>query len=355
MLSQINNTNVSGFHPLLPPRVARERAPITDDIAKLVVRTRSELRALLRGEDARRLAVIVGPCSIHDREAAYEYAERLRSLSERVGDAVLLIMRTYFEKPRTTVGWKGLINDPYLDGSCDLEAGLQRAREILLEVNRIGVPCASEALDPITPQYISDLLSWASIGARTTESQTHREMASGLSMPVGFKNSTDGSLDVAVNALISTGQPHTFLGINADGFSSVVKTTGNPDRHVVLRGGRRPNYYREDVDEAVRKVTRADPALRRAVMVDTSHGNSSKDPTRQAVVCRDVLGQYTSGQTGLLGLLIESNLVAGRQDFEFGCALEYGVSLTDACMGWDETASLIDWVASEVRSTRQAA
>jgi len=232
---------------------------------------------------------------------------------------------------------------------------LKTAREVLLAVNREGVPCATEALDPITPQYLSDLISWASIGARTTESQTHREMASGLSMPIGFKNGTDGSLEAAINALISAGHGHSFLGINADGHAAVVKTTGNPNRHVVLRGGARPNYYREDVEQAVQQVAKADPSLKRPVMVDTSHGNSSKDYRRQGTVCRDVVDQFVGGQSGILGLLIESNIEEGRQDWMQGANLRYGTSITDACIGWPETENLLTMVAERVRNRQAAA
>lgn len=352
---RLENANVLAFQELSAPAELKRALALTPQITELVVRTRAEIRDLLRGTDARRLLVVVGPCSIHDAETALDYAQRLASLRERHSDSLLILMRTYFEKPRTTVGWKGLINDPNLDGTCDIALGLQRAREILLEINRLGVPCASEALDPVTPQYVSDLMSWASIGARTTESQTHREMASGFSMPIGFKNGTDGCLDGAVNALITAGRPHSFLGINAAGHASVVKTAGNPDRHVVLRGGARPNYYREDVETAAARVRAAAPELQRAVMVDSSHGNSSKDYRRQGIVCRDVVEQFAAGQQALLGLLVESNLHEGRQDWLPGATLHRGVSITDACIGWDETASLLDHLAARVRDSRQAA
>jgi 3-deoxy-7-phosphoheptulonate synthase len=351
----VENRNVAAFQVLTAPDAVKARLPITSEVAGLVVRTRQEFHDVLVGRDLDRLVVVVGPCSIHDPVAAYDYAGRLRAVADRTRDSLIVLMRTYFEKPRTTVGWKGLINDPRLDGSGDIEAGLQMAREILLGINRIGVPCATEALDPISPQYIGDLLSWASVGARTTESQTHREMASGLSTPVGFKNATDGSLEPAVNALISAGQCHSFLGISASGHSCVVKTRGNPDRHVILRGGARPNYYREDVDHAVEMVRKADPSLRRAVMVDSSHGNSSKDPARQPLVCQDVVGQFRGGQRAILGLLIESNLLPGSQKWTKGQPLEYGVSITDGCLGWDETEALLEHVAREVRATAKAA
>ncbi len=351
----VENVNVLAFQELTTPRALKQSLASTDRIEQLVVQTRDEIRAVLHGQDRRRLLVVVGPCSIHDPAIAVEYAQRLAPLRARHADSLLILMRTYFEKPRTTVGWKGLINDPNRDGTCDIALGLRNAREILLEVNRLGVPCASEALDPFTPQYVSDLFSWASIGARTTESQPHREMASGLSVPVGFKNGTDGSLDAAVNALITAGQPHSFLGIDADGRASVVKTSGNPDCHVVLRGGARPNYYREDVELAARRAHEAVPGLVRPVMVDSSHGNSNKDFRRQGIVCRDVVEQFVGGQDAILGLLVESNLVEGSQRWTPGCALEHGVSITDACIGWDETVALLEHLATRVRTVRHAA
>ena len=327
--------------------------PAGDSAHATVAAGRTAIRNILAQED-RRMLVIVGPCSIHDEKAALEYAEKLAALRADVSDQLELVMRVYFEKPRTTVGWKGLINDPHLNGSFDIDQGLRTARQLLLAVTEMGLPTATEVLDPFTPQYISDLISWASIGARTTESQTHREMASGLSMPVGFKNGTDGSLDVAANALISAGSPHVFLGINAEGHASVVRTTGNPDRHVVLRGGTRPNYYRDDVEEAAELVAKADPELKRSIMVDTSHGNSSRDYRRQGMVCRDVVGQFTTGQNAIMGLLIESNLAGGRQNWERDAQLQYGVSITDACIDWEETESLLQFVGAAC-STRAGA
>jgi len=342
----VENTNLVGFEPLVPPRDVKAQLKAPAETAELVLRARQEIRDVLSGADARRVVVIVGPCSIHDADAALEYAARLATVRQRLGDRLAILMRTYFEKPRTTLGWKGLINDPHLDGSCDIATGVLRAREILLGINRLGVPCGSEVLDPVTPQYMADLLSWASIGARTTESQTHREMASGLSMPVGFKNGTDGSLDAAVNALISAGSGHSFLGINAEGVTSIVKTNGNPDRHVVLRGGPRPNYFPDDVAEAAARVARAAPSIRRPVMVDTSHGNSNKDWRRQGDVCRAVVSQIALGTRELMGLLIESNLVAGQQEWRSGVPLRRGVSITDGCIGWDETEALLEEIAT---------
>jgi 3-deoxy-7-phosphoheptulonate synthase len=346
----VENTQVVGFEPLRPPREAKAELPATERVTELVLVTRRSIRGAIRGEDQRQL-VIVGPCSVHDPEAAIEYAERLGEARRRLGDRLILVMRTYFEKPRTTVGWKGLVNDPHLDGSCDIQAGLLLARKTLLRVNELGVPAGSELLDPVTPQYIADLLSWASIGARTTESQTHREMASGVSMPVGFKNGTDGSLDAAVNALISAGHAQSFLGVDAEGRSAVVKTSGNPDRHVVLRGGGRPNYFSDDVRIAAERVQAVDRALRRPIMIDTSHGNSEKDFTRQGEVCRAVLEQVRAGQSAVLGFLIESNLFPGRQDWKQGQPLQRGVSITDGCIGWDETRVLLEEIADAVASS----
>ena len=355
MSPQVENTNIVAFQELTAPGQLQRALPSPPAVQQLVLRTRHELRDVIAGVDTRRLVVVVGPCSIHDPVAAIDYANRLARLRRELADDLIILMRTYFEKPRTTVGWKGLINDPHLDGTRNIELGLRTAREVLLAINNVGVPCATEALDPITPQYISDLISWASIGARTTESQTHREMASGLSMPVGFKNGTDGSLDAAINALITAGQGHSFLGINAEGHASVVKTAGNPSRHIVLRGGHRPNYYREDVERAAQLVGKADPGLRRCVMIDSSHGNSSKDHRRQGVVCRDVVGQFVEGNGAILGLLIESNLEEGRQDWIQGANLRYGTSITDACIAWPETESVLRNVAERVRHRQQAA
>jgi 3-deoxy-7-phosphoheptulonate synthase len=349
MVEPVENLNLGGFEPLVAPADVKNRAPASAATLEQVRKTRREIRAVLRGEDPKRLVVIVGPCSIHDPAAALEYAGRLAELKNELSDRLVILMRTYFEKPRTTLGWKGLINDPHLDGSCDIPTGLTRARETLLGINELGVPCGSELLDPVTPQYIADLLSWASIGARTTESQTHREMASGVSMPVGFKNGTDGSLDAAVNALISAAQPHAFVGINAEGITCVVRTRGNPDRHVVLRGGHSPNYGPEDVKRAAERVTRADPALERMVMIDTSHGNTEKDFTRQPEVVHAVVEQLRAGSREIMGLLIESNLVAGRQDWKQGTKLRHGVSITDGCIGWSDTEPLLRELASAVR------
>jgi 3-deoxy-7-phosphoheptulonate synthase len=348
---QIEDRNLAAVEPLVSPRAVKACRPLTATAAAVVLEARRAIRDVLHGRDRRRLVVIVGPCSIHDPEAAVDYAARLKRVADATRDQLVVVMRTYFEKPRTTVGWKGLINDPHLDGSCDIPFGLERARTILLQINELGLPCASELLDPVVPQYIADLLSWAAIGARTTESQTHREMASGLSMPVGFKNGTDGGLLVALNAMISARHPHHFVGINHDGAVSVIRTAGNPDRHIVLRGGARgPNHRPEDIDRAAALV--AGEGIARPILIDCSHDNSSKDHTRQARVCRDVLVHVRGGDTRVVGVMVESNLHAGRQDWLPDAPLRYGVSLTDACIGWEETESLLLETAAAVGARR---
>jgi 3-deoxy-7-phosphoheptulonate synthase len=279
---------------------------------------------------------VVGPCSIHDPAAAVDYAERLAKLRRTLADRLFIIMRVYFEKPRTTVGWKGLINDPNLDDSCEMESGLRMARRLLLEVNRMDLPAATEMLDPITPQYIADLISWTAIGARTTESQTHREMASGLSMPVGFKNSTEGNLQVAVNAIESARRPHSFLGINQEGVTAIVRTTGNPDTHAVLRGGRAPNYDARSIAECQQLLASA--GLEPRVMVDCSHAQTDKDYTRQPAVLSALVEQVRGGSRAIMGVMLESNIAAGNQPFTSDRArLKYGISVTDPCIDWPTT------------------
>jgi 3-deoxy-7-phosphoheptulonate synthase len=347
MQEQLENRNLSEVRPLISPKQTKEMLPASAAAAETVLRARRAIRDVLHGRDRRRLVVIVGPCSLHDPEAALDYAARLRRATAGSEAELVVLMRAYFEKPRTTVGWKGLINDPHLDGSCDIAEGLVLARRLLLRINELGLPCATELLDPVTPQYTVDLLSWAAIGARTTESQTHREMASGLSMPVGFKNGTDGSLKIALDAMISASHPHSFLGINADGLTSVIKTRGNPDRHLVLRGGGgRPNYGAAEVARAAGGTN----GIARGVLVDCSHDNSGKDHTRQGQICREVLAQFRDGQSALMGLLIESNLRPGRQAWREEATLEYGVSITDACIGWEETEILLAEIAETVRT-----
>jgi 3-deoxy-7-phosphoheptulonate synthase len=349
-MEAIEDRNLRGIRPLPAPRELKARLPLSPRAAETVSAARAAIRAAIHGRDAR-LVVIAGPCSIHDPDAALDYAARLRGLADELAGELLVVMRTYFEKPRTTVGWKGLINDPHLDGSCDVVAGLEIARRLLLRIDELGVPCASEVLDPFTPQFTADLLAWAAIGARTSESQTHRELASGLSTPIGFKNATSGDLEAARNAMVSAGHPHSFLGIDAEGRSAVVSTTGNPDCHVVLRGGGgRTNHGREDVARALALV--ADLDVARPVMVDCSHDNSAKDHMRQGAACREVLAQVRDGRTGILGLLLESNLEPGRQAWKPGAALRRGVSITDACIGWEETVELLREAAACVRAAR---
>jgi len=350
MATRLNNQNIIDITPLPSPKEVQERLPLPFETGQKVLQARQAIRDILHGQDTHRLAVIIGPCSIHDPDAAIQYAEQLKQVADRVKDHLLVISRTYFEKPRTTVGWKGLINDPKLDGSCDIGAGFELARSILLKINQLGMPCATEFLDPVTPQYISDLISWSAIGARTTESQTHREMASGLSMPVGLKNGTDGGLQVALNAMVAARHPQSFIGVNAEGLISIIKTNGNPDRHLVLRGGGgRVNYNPEDISKAVRCLAKED--IHRPIMVDCSHGNSEKDHTRQVPVARSVVKQFTEGQTAIMGLLIESNLKPGNQKWEAGKSLERGVSITDACIGWEDTEHLLEELAENLVKT----
>ncbi len=353
MAERIENQNIITISPLTPPNSMKAELPITDRTTSVILQARQQIRDILHGRDSNRLLVIIGPCSIHDFDAAMAYAERLKLVAERVNDQMLIVLRTYFEKPRTTIGWKGLINDPHLDGTCDIGKGFSLARKLLLEINGMGLPCATEFLDPVTPQYISDLISWAAIGARTTESQTHREMASGLSMPVGLKNGTDGSLQVALNAMIAARHPHSFIGINGEGLTSVIKTNGNPDRHIVLRGGGgKVNYNPHDISEAMNFL--ANEQIPRPILVDCSHGNSEKDHTRQVGVARSVVNQFTNGQSAIMGLLVESNLKSGNQKWEAGKPLKWGVSITDACIGWEETEQLLDELSESIQKSSTA-
>lgn len=349
-MEALEDRNLAELVPLTAPQRVKADLPTDPERASVVAAARDGIRDVLHGRDRDRLVVICGPCSIHDQKGALDYAQRLARVADELSDQLLVVMRTYFEKPRTTVGWKGLVNDPRLDGTCDIQHGLRLAREILLEIAALGLPCATEFLDPVTPQYLDDLICWAAIGARTTESQTHREMASGLSMPVGFKNGTDGSLQVALDAMISARHPHSFLGMDGEGRTAVVRTLGNPDRHVVLRGGAsRPNYHAADVGAAVDLFSEED--LARPVMVDCSHDQTAKVPERQPEVARDVFEQFGAGQSALMGIMIESNLRSGRQTWRKGVPLEYGVSITDGCIGWDATEALLhelaDLVAAE--------
>jgi 3-deoxy-7-phosphoheptulonate synthase len=332
--------NISEFVRLSAPRALKDDLPTPEACNQTVIEGRATIQRILTQEDSR-LLVVVGPCSIHDTHGAREYAEKLAGLRQELSDKLYVIMRVYFEKPRTTIGWKGLINDPHLDGSYDIETGLRKARRLLLEITGMGLPAATEFLDPIVPQYISDLISWAAIGARTTESQTHREMASGLSMPVGFKNATDGSLQVALDALQAAQAPHSFLGIDQDGFTTIVRTRGNRFGHVVLRGGRaRTNYDAASINDAVAALQRA--GQKPSLMVDCSHANSNKQPAQQEEVARSVIAQRIAGNPALTGLMIESYLHEGTQPIPTDkAALKYGVSITDACVSWQTTERML--------------
>lgn len=333
--------------PLISPATLHSELPITETAAALVSDTRDRIRNILQNED-RRLLVIVGPCSVHDVNAAHEYGEKLVALRQELEDDLEIVMRVYFEKPRTTIGWKGLINDPHLNGSYDINTGLRLARRLLLDLAHYGLPSATELLDPIIPQYIADVISWTAIGARTTESQTHREMASGLSMPIGFKNNTDGSLHAAANAMLSASQPHRFLGINHEGLASIVTTTGNPDGHLVLRGGKRgPNYDIEHVQKAAQELTSL--GLTPRMMIDCSHDNSAKDYKRQPIVLQNIAEQLASGSKHIMGVMLESHLVAGKQSIpEDLSKLVYGQSITDGCVDFEITKTMLRDLATAV-------
>jgi len=334
----VDDLRIVAQKPLSSPAVLKKVLPLSEQGSEFVAKARADIANIIHGRD-KRLLVVTGPCSIHDPVAAIEYAQKLKALQLAYSDSLYIVMRVYFEKPRTTVGWKGFINDPHLDDSFDLETGLTWGRELLLKMVELELPVATEALDPISPQYMSDLISWAAIGARTVESQTHREMASGLSMPVGFKNGTDGSLSVALNALQSAASGHTFFGINQKGEVSLVQTAGNPDGHIILRGGTKPNYDVESIKATLEKIDKLQ--LPRGIVVDCSHGNSNKDHNRQPAVAQEVLAQRLAGNDAIIGIMLESHLKAGRQDLINGKADHYGVSITDACIDWDSTVELL--------------
>ncbi len=334
---------------LAPPSHLLREFPTSERAAATTYGARQAIHRLLNAMDDR-LLVVVGPCSIHDTKAAREYATRLRGERERLGADLEIVMRVYFEKPRTTVGWKGLINDPDLDDSFDINKGLRTARELLLDINEMGLPAGTEFLDMITPQYIADLIAWGAIGARTTESQVHRELASGLSCPVGFKNGTDGNLKIALDAIKAASQPHHFLSVTKGGHSAIVSTNGNEDCHVILRGGRKPNYDAASVEAACREA--ADAALACRLMVDASHGNSQKKPENQTTVARTIGDQLAAGDMRIFGVMVESHLQAGRQDLVPGRPLTYGQSITDGCIGWDDTVGVLELLAEAVRARR---
>ncbi|WP_305072389.1 3-deoxy-7-phosphoheptulonate synthase [Propionivibrio sp.] len=344
----IENVNVTDFDAMPSPEEIHARVPLSDKATQTVMQGREALRNILDRKDPR-LFVVVGPCSIHDPAAGLDYARRLKKLSDELSDTLLLVMRVYFEKPRTTTGWKGFINDPDMDDSFNINKGMELARKFLRDVAEIGLPAGTEALDPISPQYLGDLIAWTAIGARTTESQTHREIASGLSTPVGFKNATNGDVGIAVNAILSASRPHSFLGINGEGHTSIVRTRGNPYGHIVLRGGDgRPNYDTVSVriaEEALRKAK-----LPANIVVDCSHANSYKNPELQPLVMSDVINQIRFGNTSLAGVMIESNLVAGNQPIPQNLALlRYGCSVTDACVGWETTETMLREAAAHLR------
>ncbi|WP_433219364.1 3-deoxy-7-phosphoheptulonate synthase [Dactylosporangium sp. CS-047395] len=347
---ETSNLRVTGYRPLFSPRELTTDLPMDDTRAAVVQRGRDDVHRIVTGADDR-LLVVVGPCSVHDPVAAVDYARRLAVLADRLSPDLAIVMRVYFEKPRTTVGWKGLINDPGLDETFDVPRGLRLARELLLDVLALGLPVGCEFLEPTSPQYIADAVSWGAIGARTPESQVHRQLASGLSMPVGFKNGTDGDVQVAIDGCRTAASRHVFFGVDEDGRAAVVSTTGNPDCHIILRGARTgPNYGPEDVADALSRLEKA--SMPRKLIVDASHGNSGKDHVRQAAVAREVADQIATGQDGIAGIMLESFLVAGRQDL--GGELTYGQSVTDACMSWDTTAALLDDLAAAVRARRAA-
>jgi len=346
--TRVEDLNIESNIRLITPEELKAKLPITEAAAETVMHGRQVIKDILDRKD-KRLFVVVGPCSIHDTEAALEYGRKLKVLAEELKDSLYLVMRVYFEKPRTTVGWKGLINDPHLNDSFDIEEGLHIARKLLLDLSEMGLPLATEALDPISPQYMQDLISWSAIGARTTESQTHREMSSGLSCAVGFKNGTDGGLDVAVNAMKSVSHPHNFLGINGDGEVSMVRTRGNRYGHVVLRGGNgKPNYDSVSVKLCEQALEKA--GQQSNIMIDCSHANSSKDPALQPLVAENVANQILEGNNSIVGLMIESNLDWGNQSIpEDLSQLKYGVSVTDACIDWDATETCLRSMADKLK------
>jgi 3-deoxy-7-phosphoheptulonate synthase len=351
MIFETDDLRIQNLRPLIPPAILMEELPLGERSSRTVAEGRERVQAVLRGDDDR-LVVVVGPCSIHDPRAALEYADRLRKTAERASGDLLIVMRVYFEKPRTTVGWKGLINDPHLDESFAINEGLRIGRRLLLELAELGLPVGCEFLDPISPQFIADLVSWGAIGARTTESQVHRELASGLSMPVGFKNATDGNVQVAVDAIRAAANPHHFLSVTKQGVAAIVATRGNSDTHVILRGGARgPNYDEKSVAAVCEQLGKAELPPR--VMIDCSHGNSSKDHTRQIAVAEDVAKQVAHGSRALFGVMLESFLEDGRQDWKPDGSMVYGRSITDACMGWDATLPLFDSLAAAVRARRK--
>jgi len=348
--SATRDVHIQDTQPLTTPINLVNELPITPQVEQVVLSGREQVSKILNGEDPR-LLLIVGPCSIHNEDLALEYARKLKELSDKLSDRLMIVMRVYFEKPRTTVGWKGLIYDPYLNDTFDIEAGLRTARSLLLKIGQMGMYGGTEFLDPVIPQYLAGLITWSTIGARTTESQIHRQMASGLSMPVGFKNGTDGNAQIAVDAMLSARSPHGFLGLDHQGRTALVRTTGNPDGHLVLRGGNQgPNFGSDSIAEAKARLEKA--GVRSQMMVDCSHGNSNKDHTQQGSAFKDVIAQKVAGDRDIIGLMLESNLNEGNQKLSENPAdLQYGISITDACIGWAETEALLTWAYDAVADT----
>ena len=346
-----DDLRICGIEEVIPPAQVHDETPISETAAQTTLTARTEIHNLLSGEDER-LLVVVGPCSIHDTTAALDYASRLKILKDELKDELIIVMRVYFEKPRTTVGWKGLINDPDLDSSFNINKGLRLARQVLLDINTLGVPAATEYLDLISPQYVSDLIAWGAIGARTTESQGHRELASGVSCPIGFKYSTDGTIKIAIDAIRAAMSPHHFLSLTKAGHSAIFSTTGNEDVHIILRGGNgRPNYDAVSVEQVAEGLIQA--GLKPNIMIDFSHANSLKQCQRQLIVGHDVCNQIANGDLRIIGVMIESHLKAGNQDVIEGQALTYGQSITDACLSWEDTAPLLRNLAAAVKTRRQ--
>jgi 3-deoxy-7-phosphoheptulonate synthase len=348
-MPRTDDLRIRELKELIPPSHLIREFAVSDKAATVVADSRNALHRILHGQDDR-MMVVIGPCSIHDPKAAMEYAHRLAAERERFAPDLEIVMRVYFEKPRTTVGWKGLINDPYMDNSFRINDGLRAARELLLNINELGLPAGTEFLDMISPQYVADLISWGAIGARTTESQVHRELASGLSCPVGFKNGTDGNIKIAVDAIKAASQPHHFLSVTKGGHSAIVSTGGNEDCHIILRGGKAPNYDAASVDAACRDIAAAGLASR--LMIDASHANSSKNPENQVPVCADIAAQVAGGETRIVGVMVESHLVGGRQDLVPGKELTYGQSVTDGCIDWESSVKVLEGLAAAVRQRR---
>jgi len=350
MQPQTDNLRIKSNTEVDTPAAVHALHPISENAAATIAETRQGIHNILHGSDDRML-VIIGPCSVHDTKSAIDYAKKLVKERDRLKDDLLIVMRVYFEKPRTTVGWKGLINDPHLDETFDINEGLKRGRKLLLDINEMGLPAGTEFLDLISPQYIADLISWGAIGARTTESQGHRELASGLSCPIGFKNGTDGSMNIAVDAMRAAERPHVFMSLTKEGHSAIFSTTGNDDTHIILRGGKRPNYDQESVNEAAEQMQQG--GLRPNLMIDCSHANSRKQHEKQIEVGRDVASQVRRGDHRIMGVMIESHLIGGRQDLVPGKELTYGQSVTDACICWEDSLPLLDQLAEAVRLRRE--